>query len=959
MKRALQRAHTDNQSDPSSSVLPSSEPSSLDPSSKVPRPDLPPPSSSSSSSSSSAVGGNGVGVVGSGASLQPPVPSFKTPSRNGTPSPRPPPSASTSGFPLPLPPLSSTPSSSSSSVLPPSAARRQSTSSSNPDLSSAGGDSSWYLKLQNAALVTELKRLRPLLRDLEDERDKRRRAVGKALKAVCDIGDALCCVEDLPAVKEAAGLAAAAAAANAEEGSDQESDEDDDDDDADADGPSTGAGADVELTGPLLASLAGVAGGQDGATALEHARASNRALRDNAERLKDRTDRLKGALQSLLDARMLPPPPPQQQQDGGSGPADMDVVVPAAPPSDGAGAAPAGCCSLLSCSLSLRERASAAAQYKAECAALTAARDEALKRASSEKRRTDRQEAALAVNHVAANGFSAGDGVDGTTATGEGGEGMALDGEHAVGAAQHQQASSQQQASSHQQQQQSAEHGISQALAPSDPTDRQLLEHRRHKIDELLQANAALNIALTDARALIASASRTAATVPDTVVRVHPAFEAVAADNARLLAELRTKGDLVGALSGKYAAAKGQVEAAEAALKELRDAQQAAYAGVLAERDDAAAKLKGAESERDGATTQMQESQRQAEALRAAGADIRMQAESLAGQVARLTKATTDLARDGNMASTAAAAKGAETTNDKDLAQQNATLRAEVEYANAASETLIAEIESLSTEHEAATKTISRLQRQLLEKEEVNNKSMSEVIRLKGLLEQAKDDRAALQAQAKEAEQLALAARLASNNCKKIEEEYSKEVRSHAVLLDTASQQLAQLRESLSKSEAESERLRGVLSAGAKESAAARERLDELVGAATAAISTRNGVEEELIQARAAAASAAAQAQASAANSRQLTEQLALSGGGGGGGGGNNVQHLEMVVKAYRSKLFCHVCNEREKKCMIMICRHMFCNECIATRIENRARKCPSCGKGFGKDDVQSIWLTG
>ena len=55
--------------------------------------------------------------------------------------------------------------------------------------------------------------------------------------------------------------------------------------------------------------------------------------------------------------------------------------------------------------------------------------------------------------------------------------------------------------------------------------------------------------------------------------------------------------------------------------------------------------------------------------------------------------------------------------------------------------------------------------------------------------------------------------------------------------------------------------------------------------------------------------------------------------------------------------LRCSVCNDRPKGVVITRCFHMFCNDCIATRLENRDRKCPACGLMFSASDVKSIFF--
>ncbi|OWZ19149.1 hypothetical protein PHMEG_0006644 [Phytophthora megakarya] len=54
----------------------------------------------------------------------------------------------------------------------------------------------------------------------------------------------------------------------------------------------------------------------------------------------------------------------------------------------------------------------------------------------------------------------------------------------------------------------------------------------------------------------------------------------------------------------------------------------------------------------------------------------------------------------------------------------------------------------------------------------------------------------------------------------------------------------------------------------------------------------------------------------------------------------------------------CSVCQDRRKDVIISKCFHMFCKECIDNNLKSRNRKCPTCKKMFGQDDVKSVWFT-
>ncbi|RLN95094.1 hypothetical protein BBJ28_00000114 [Nothophytophthora sp. Chile5] len=63
------------------------------------------------------------------------------------------------------------------------------------------------------------------------------------------------------------------------------------------------------------------------------------------------------------------------------------------------------------------------------------------------------------------------------------------------------------------------------------------------------------------------------------------------------------------------------------------------------------------------------------------------------------------------------------------------------------------------------------------------------------------------------------------------------------------------------------------------------------------------------------------------------------------------LRDLQKLVK-------CSVCQDRRKDVIITKCFHMFCKECVDNNLKSRNRKCPTCKKMFGQDDVKAVWLT-
>lgn len=93
------------------------------------------------------------------------------------------------------------------------------------------------------------------------------------------------------------------------------------------------------------------------------------------------------------------------------------------------------------------------------------------------------------------------------------------------------------------------------------------------------------------------------------------------------------------------------------------------------------------------------------------------------------------------------------------------------------------------------------------------------------------------------------------------------------------------------------------------------------------------------------------------------------------------MEQMTTQVKYLSGRIHCPVCNVREKNCILLRCRHMFCQQCVDVNIkvstlliiglpiplmfnlrfaifhQNRSRKCPACAQRFDTKDVAEIWL--
>ncbi|KAJ2409229.1 E3 ubiquitin-protein ligase bre1 [Coemansia sp. RSA 2526] len=66
---------------------------------------------------------------------------------------------------------------------------------------------------------------------------------------------------------------------------------------------------------------------------------------------------------------------------------------------------------------------------------------------------------------------------------------------------------------------------------------------------------------------------------------------------------------------------------------------------------------------------------------------------------------------------------------------------------------------------------------------------------------------------------------------------------------------------------------------------------------------------------------------------------------------------LAKLCADYKTLLKCTTCQTNFKSHVLLRCMHVFCKQCIDSRIETRQRKCPTCSEPFGAKDVRQIYL--
>lgn len=151
---------------------------------------------------------------------------------------------------------------------------------------------------------------------------------------------------------------------------------------------------------------------------------------------------------------------------------------------------------------------------------------------------------------------------------------------------------------------------------------------------------------------------------------------------------------------------------------------------------------------------------------------------------------------------------------------------------------------------------------------------------------------------------------------------------------------MVELREQCSQLDLEKEAVNGIVSQLKKDMhslatdlSTAKNRCDEL-----AAESTKQEMEKQKIS----EALAVAQRQAAEAV-KNLTNLSRQAGDGGDGSMGTTeftAEQLSTQVAVLKGRLACPVCNHRDKKCILMRCRHMFCKHCVEENLKVCSKVC-------------------
>ena len=141
---------------------------------------------------------------------------------------------------------------------------------------------------------------------------------------------------------------------------------------------------------------------------------------------------------------------------------------------------------------------------------------------------------------------------------------------------------------------------------------------------------------------------------------------------------------------------------------------------------------------------------------------------------------------------------------------------------------------------------------------------------------------------------------------------------------------MKQLRNDCEALRKEKEHVEGLLAQSKEQAAsitkdldAARARCDELVSESSKKEQEKKHMMEKLGIAR-----------KEASESAMMAAAAGKSSGGDDAASAFTMDQMKTQVKYLSSRINCPVCNVREKKCILLRCRHMFCQQCVDINVK-------------------------
>mmetsp|Transcript_15014 Transcript_15014/g.22917 ORF Transcript_15014/g.22917 Transcript_15014/m.22917 type:complete len:900 (+) Transcript_15014:169-2868(+) len=286
---------------------------------------------------------------------------------------------------------------------------------------------------------------------------------------------------------------------------------------------------------------------------------------------------------------------------------------------------------------------------------------------------------------------------------------------------------------------------------------------------------------------------------------------------------------------------------------------------------------------------------------------------------------------------------------DKASLEKIYRLKKEVAAMTAGKDSAKAKLETSEKERESLLKTNFRLMKQSAEKDDMNAKSLSTILHLKSLTEKLNQEKELLEQQSKSAGQVNVAVRLASNAKDRVTEEALKQRQLYEQKILDLEKKCEILKVENDKASGSLSKKKAEMTDLEKDAATAKKRCDELVSESTKQEEEKRKILESLEVAKREAGDAA----------KKMAKMVTKGGGRDGDCGHSEFtkDQLTTQISVLKGRLACPVCNHRDKNCIVVRCRHMFCKACVDEMIKNRNRKCPSCGQRFDNKDVEDIWL--
>lgn len=241
------------------------------------------------------------------------------------------------------------------------------------------------------------------------------------------------------------------------------------------------------------------------------------------------------------------------------------------------------------------------------------------------------------------------------------------------------------------------------------------------------------------------------------------------------------------------------------------------------------------------------------------------------------------------------------------------------------------EIESLEKVFEGAQYTVERLTKQLSEKEEQISRLLGEKLRADFVVVQCKKDAdiATQNATLLEKHALAQIEEFDKKNAemrKKIEILESR-LSQKTLEVEKLQHRMSEMRGEISQVQ---EKLKGISSKDHEKIIAEKTKISEAI------LFEKKRLEEEI---------------------ERLRHQMRVVGLSSSPRTNNATFGAEKELQIYKKLMKCNSCHLRDKNAVITKCMHVFCKQCLDTRIETRQRKCPNCGEAFGTSDVRMIYL--